>query len=161
MDARTLEQADPTFVADLMESQESVQLVADWLRGSGYRVWMPELRIRPDAAVRSAYSDHGDLLIAERVEVKRRPDLSFTCAADYPYRGGIIVDVCHSWDKASPRPLAYVILDNDASHAAIVPRHTASQWQRVRRFDRERGREREFYICPLVHVSFIRFGGER
>lgn len=152
-----LDAVDPTFVADLLASQTSVRLVEAWLRERGFSVHPQRVRVRPDVRDRMAYSDAGDIVYEERLEVKHRQNIDFTCAQDYPYRDGVFVDVCHSWDRAHPKPIAYVICNRKLSHAAIVRRDSAKSWRRVRKVDK--GRAREFYVAPLECVTFIALEG--
>ena len=138
---------DPTFVQDLKDSQESVWKAAQWLSGCGYNVTVRALSIRPDAEQMAEYADQGDLEIIQRVEVKRRPDIDFTSAEDFPF-ATLIVDVAHAYDRAKPKPYAYIIFDADASHCAIVKSLTRPSWVRTERMDRKKGRMRTFYECP-------------
>jgi hypothetical protein len=151
---RDLDSTDPGFVDDLRESREAVQHVAQWLVAQGVPVLIRPTYIRPDQSQRSAYSDVGDLEIQQRVEVKRRFNVQFTCADDFPYPT-IIVDVCHTYDNARPKPFMYVIVNHAMTHAAIILcRDTAKQWVRSTKMDSTLNREREFYECPISLVRF-------
>lgn len=149
-----LDRTDPTFVQDLMDSQAAVDVVATYLRGRGYDVNVPELVVRPDASQRAQYSDGGDIQITQRVEVKHRKMLDFTSAASFPYPT-IIVDVKHSYDRAAPKPYAYLILNRSMTTAFKVYGRTRPQWIVTRKLDRHAGREREFYECPIKLVETI------
>ena len=151
-----LDSIDPTFTQDFSESHSAVLVVAQWLATKGYDVTVPAPRVRPSATHRRKYADHGDLMVHKRLEVKHRKNLSFTCMNDYPYPT-ILVDVCHSWDNANPKAEAYVILDVDMSHAAIVLGTTAGQWQREELYSRNR--MRMHYVCDKSLCTFVTING--
>lgn len=161
MTARVLEKNDPHFVADLQNSREALWRAARWLGDhGGFEVIVPALKIRPSADAASQFSDDGDLFICgkgrdrERIEVKRR-GFAFTGCGDYPF-SSVIVDAAHIWDKADPKPFAYLILNQPMTVCAVVKGETFHQWKAVRRMDRYKNREREFYEAPLSCVSFHR-----
>lgn len=162
MSLSTYERDDPTFVADLQASDRIVLRVAQWLRQRGNTVAIPPVRVRPHVDQMSAYADDGDLYLVkidpcrvvtlERVEVKGR-SLNVTTRTDYPY-GTVIVDVAHAWDKADPKPVAYIIVNHAETHCAVVRQATAEAWVRTERFDA--AKNRSFYECPATRVSFFK-----
>ena len=151
--SRDLDTIDPTFVEDLRASHSAVQVAAEWLRSSGYPVIVRPTFVRPTVEERREYSDDGDLEILQRVEVKQRPDMDFREPRDFKFKT-IIVDVCHTYDQARPKPHAYMILNASLSAAFVVKCSTRPQWSRVWRT--ARGREREYYECPLNLTEFVR-----
>lgn len=139
---------DPTFVDDLAKSQESVSVVSKWLVSLGYPVVVRPTFVRPSAEDAMDFSDCGDLEIIQRVEVKRR-HIAFTSKDDFPYKT-VFVDVCHAFDKAHPKPFAYVILNEQMTYAFIVDvKSTKKLWSRVATMDTGKHRERTFYQCPI------------
>jgi hypothetical protein len=146
--------SDPSFLADLRESQESVDRVAKWLREKGYPVVVRPTFERPDPTQMSNFSDSGDLEILQRVEVKQRKSLTFTSRDDFAYPT-LIVDACHCYDNARPKPFAYVILNRSMTAAFLVPNASRSHWLKIKKYDRFKGRERCFYECPIEHVQFV------
>ncbi len=149
-----LDRDDPTFLEDLRRSNTSVEIAAKWLAGRGHPVIVRPVIERPDPSVRGEYGDDGDLEIIQRVEVKQRIGLTFTSKDDFPYPT-IIVDVCHSYDRARPKPYAYIILNREMSGALIVDvKTTRRDWVKVDKFDRHTNRQRSFYECPLELVSY-------
>lgn len=148
---------DPTFLADLRESRKAVELVARWLSGRGYPVVVRPTFERPDPSRAAEFSDDGDIEIMQRVEVKQRKTLTFTSKADFPYPS-VIVDACHCYDQARPKPYAYVIVNREFSAAFVVKCSTRQQWARVKKLDRQKQREREFYECPMALVDCVTFG---
>ena len=153
--ADDVESNDPTFVKDLENSQHTVWLVARWLSDRGYPTTVRPLRVRPNASQASEYADDGDIEIADRIEVKRRPDTSFTSLDTFPYPT-VIVDVAHTWDNASPKPRAYFIVNAEGSHAIIVRGDTFAEWELVEKEDRKKGRRRRFYECPVRLCACVR-----
>jgi Holliday junction resolvase-like predicted endonuclease len=148
-----LDAIDPGFKADLAESNRWVWIAARWLQSHGHHVTVRAVRVRPRVQDIAAYSDDGDLEIIQRVEVKHRIRHTFTSAADHPFPE-ILVDTARVWDDAKPKPYAYVILNIDATVAAIVLGSTAPKWRKETHSIK--GRPREVYLCPLRYVKFTR-----
>jgi hypothetical protein len=146
-----LDAIDPTFLEDLRESNVAVWIIARWLSTRGHHVTIRAQAIRPTADDRLDYGDCGDLEIIQRVEVKRR-GFAFTGADDYPFPT-VFVDCCHAWDRALPKPYAYLLTNHALTHAAIVKGSTSGQWQRGRHFDK--GRDRAIYECPKALAEFV------
>jgi len=152
------ERSDPSFIADLRNSKEAVELAAKWLSEMGYPVIVRPTFERPSVERMSEFSDSGDLEIVQRVEVKRRQLLTFTSKSDFPYET-IIVDACHCYDKAHPKPYAYIIFNREMTAAFIVDvKRTVSEWRRVEKRDRHKGRDRAFYECPVSSLSCVQIG---
>jgi hypothetical protein len=146
---------DPTFVADLENSQRSVEVAARWLSQQGYPVVIRPTFVRPTVSEMLEYSDSGDLEIIQRVEVKQRVDIDFSGAGDFPYET-VIVDACHCYDNSRPKPYAYIIFNASLSGALIVNvRETVSQWVKVEKKDRKKNRVRKFYECPVSAARFV------
>ena len=150
--AHILDQTDPTFVADLRESRNAVHRASEWLASLGYPTMVMPSACRPDPSQMSDFSDDGDLQVVMRVEVKRR-NINFT-AGNFPYPT-IIVDVAHTWDNASPKPLSYIIFNQDMTSACVVPGHTSTHWVKTKKHDTHKNRERVFYECPTEHAKWI------
>lgn len=158
----TLDDTDPTFPDDLEASRESLMAVASYLSKLGYGVALRPISVRPNVKDWRSYSDQCDLEVLQPVEVKHRPRIHFTSAEDFPF-DTVIVDVCRHWDEAKPKPHAYFVCNASLTHALVVPKGTAAQWQRVRKYDKRRNREREFYECPLSlvrSVALVAAGGD-
>jgi hypothetical protein len=148
MDVARYEIDDPNFIEDLEDSKEFVWMAARWLSELGYNVTIKPTFVRPSVENMGEYSDNGDLEIVQRVEVKHRPDIEFTSKESFPYPT-IIVDVAHVWDRAKPKPFAYIIFNADASGCLVVKGSTNNRWEKVSKFDTKKNRQREFYECPL------------
>ena len=154
----TLDEVDPTFREDLAHSQEAARATGDWLLANhGLRTTIPEIKCRPSVGERFAYSDGGDVIVhlsgqqTVICEAKRRFNITFSSAKDYPYPT-ILVDVCHALDAKEPKPYGYFIWNRDLTAFALVKLRTMPKWKRERRMNR--GRERDQYYAPLNCVEF-------
>lgn len=149
------ERDDPTFIADLRKSREAVDVAAGWLSEHGYPVIVRPTFERPHVGVKSEFADTGDLEIVQRVEVKRRVDMDFTSKTNFPYPT-VIVDACHCFDNAKPKPYAYFVFNRSMTAALIVnTRETAAQWIRTSKFDNKKQRTRSFYECAIECTTFV------
>ena len=103
---------------------------------------------------RLEHTDDGDLFIQQRIEVKGL-SADFTSGSDWPFRGEFIVCAAHSYDQAKPKPYAYMILNRNRTHVAIVYGKSRPHWTTKRIKDgRYEDMTQEFYLCPLEHVDF-------
>ena len=147
------EQHHEKFLGWLDESQAYVELVAGWLRGRGYPVKvMPHTRAEHRADWQD-HSDHGDLEVTMRVEVKRL-SATFSSAEDWPFGPHYIVCSRHSWDAAKPKPYCYIHLSADDEHLAVVLGSSHRHWSVASRTDHRTGLAQECYFAPLSHVHF-------
>jgi len=150
---------DPTFVADLLTSRIAVEHVARWFLGRGHPVVINPTFVRPTAIEMDAYRDHGDLGVLLRIEVKRRA-FTFTGRDDYPF-ATVIVDNCHLFDGARPKPFAYVTVSQDLAAGFLIEvARTQHAWTRRAFWDRTKKRERNVYECPVELTHAIRFTEE-
>lgn len=149
------DQKDPNFIDDLRESKEAVNVAAEWLSSHGYPVIVKPIFERPKSSDMAEFSDDGDLEIIQRIEVKRRKSLTFSSKEDFPYNS-LIVDVCHTYDKAKVKPYFYLILNKNMDCAFICYSKHQKHWKKISKFDRFKGRDREFYECPMEYVKFTK-----
>ena len=133
---------DKTFVKDLTNSHVHVKRVAAMLRTAGVgNVRVPELRVRPSIEQRAEFSDHGDILVGDKVvEVKERR-IQFTGPGDFPYPD-LIVDVAHK------KPADVYIFTDTRMNAMLLRGDTRAEWTEKRLYDRPKGRYRNFYLAP-------------
>jgi len=153
----SLDDIDPGFVARLLESERDKWVVARWL-GDTFKqhVTVRALRVRPTSADRAEYADQGDLEIVQTVEVKHDRTRMFTGAADYPF-ADVLVDNVNTYDRKQPKPYAYVILNADATYAAVVkPAQSFAAWTRRDIRNHGDGYLKTVYCVPLEHVMFYR-----
>ena len=146
---------DAAFVEDWNKSHIYVWAVGQWLRGRGYDVSIKPSVLRPDAASRHKFFDDGDLAITQRIEVKHRPSLTFTCAQDYPYPT-VFLDETYKIDRHPPQSLfAYIILNAEGSACCVILSGTRSHWVKETIFDKVQNRECENYACPVDRCKFF------
>lgn len=154
-DLASYERDDPTFTADLRESHETAWLVARWLQGRGHDIVVYGHHERPSVEQMSQFNDGGaDIAIVQKIDVKRRPTMQFTCREDFPYPTLLVVHI-HTYDRAKSKPWAYVNVNASGTHAAIVMGDTAKHWAKVTKFDKAKRRERHYYECPVEWVRFV------
>jgi hypothetical protein len=152
------EKDDPHFINDLRESKRAVEVVANLIRSFGKNVNVFPVKERPSVEEMGSYSDNGDLEIIEdekenkRIEVKQRKSLKFNNLNDFPYKT-IIVDVCHTFDKADPKPYAYFILNNAMTTALVINTNSSIYWKKVSKMDKFKNRIRDFYECPIEYIK--------
>jgi hypothetical protein len=143
------------FLSHLRESKPGVGIVAEWLLDQGYAVTIPPVN---EAKTHSGWkdcTDAGDLFINQRIEVKQL-SVCFSGRADWPFRD-FIVCAKHSFDRAVPRPFAYIILSEDSGSAATVLGRDWKLWTTGRRGDRRyEGVEQDFYFSPFSKVYWNR-----
>ena len=146
------------FLKHLKESKPAVWAIAQWLSERGYPVKVNPSPIADEHKNWKSYVDNGDIEITQRVEIKEISQ-TFTSAKDWPIKDKFIVCAKHSFDRATPKPFAYIILSKDRNHAAIVMGSTYEYWYIEKRQDsRYENVSQEFYFCPLEHIKFVRIG---
>jgi len=124
-------------------------------------VTVPAPSEAPTAADWRQHADSGDLVIEDgRLEVKQL-SARFSCRDDWPYRDKFIVCGKNAFDRADPRPVAFLILSAIPGYLAVVMSDTADQWYTESRIDsRYHQYRQEFYFCPMDAVLFFWMGPE-
>jgi hypothetical protein len=166
-----LDEIDPNFEQDLENSKPAVDAVAAWLRRRGRGVYVRPVVVRPDPSVRHLYADKGDMMVypgpipdglaapppgGTRFEGKHRPGIDFkgkTRREGFPYVT-LIVDVITTWDKADPKPHAYVIANKSLTGCFVVKGATSPHWKTVTRYCAAQGRYRDYYEVGMEHVEY-------
>lgn len=104
--------------------------------------------------------DVGIIEIFVRMEVKHRQKFDFTSKEEFLARFNedqVIVDACHIWDNAIPKPKAYFIFNSSGTAYLYVERSTREHWIRaVNVKDNEKNRRRNFYKCPLQFCPLVK-----
>lgn len=142
------------FLAGLERSEESVWLIARWLQSRGNHVKVNAASKADKPENWKSYSDHGDLEISQRIEVKQLT-YDFTSAADWPFGREFIVCAKHSYDRSIPKPYAYIHVNPKGTHAAITLGQTAKHWTVKSVNDTRFDRIQDCYLCPLEHIQWI------
>jgi len=148
--------SDEEFLRSLKVSHEVTVQVAAWLRSKGRDAHVQTTRIRPSHSEWKDYIDDGDIFIEGkgRIEVKYRENLSFVCTETYKYPT-IFVDEVRKVDMEHAAPLvAYIIVNKERTHVAIIKPDSKQFWIKSKRFDRRTSDDREFYECPKILAAF-------
>ena len=161
----TLDEIDPDFKKNLADSKPSVEAVARHLEAVGCVVVRVPIQVRPDncdAQERAEYGLDPDLLairggVSQRVEVKRT-GLSFTGKGDFPFPL-VIFEETQRWDRMSPKPMFYMVVNKALTTALRVGLDTELGWFRRRRWVERNGRFKDFYECPLSATQVVRLRG--
>ena len=134
------------FLKHLDASSEAVFTCAQYLYLRGIQVAICPMVKSPSYAERTKGIDNGDLYIQQRIEVKHS-SRDFTCTADWPFTD-FIVCARHSYDNANPKPYAYMILNADKTHVAVVYARLKAQWW-IKEITDKRYEDvtQEFYMC--------------
>lgn len=142
------------FLQHLQDSEHARWQVAKWLTGRGYTVAINPLSFAITRDEWKEHTDNGDLHVYMRVEVKQL-SCEFTSRKDWPYGKNFIVCARDSYDRAKPKPFAYLILNRSGTHAAFVLSSSFSTWKvEPRKDSRYHNVEQDFYLAPLESVSF-------
>jgi len=148
------------FLQHLDVSGNAVWSVARLLNKLGYNVTVPTVSKAEKHSDWKSHADSGDLYIDQRIEVKRL-SAEFTSEVDWPYKDKFIVCARHAFDRAKPKPFAFVILSASGRHAASVFGADSKLWYVEKRTDsRYEGVEQEFYFSPMDRVRFFSMPGE-
>ena len=144
------------FRTHLRESREAVWTVAKALFRQGFSPTVNYSEECPDNGIRNDYVDGGDIYINVKIEVKHRKKLSWTSRDDFTYRD-IFVCAKKSFDYSKPKPYAYINIDDDMSHAAIIYSSTREHWEEFRMPDKRYGEGyvQTAYRVDKKHVQFV------
>lgn len=143
------------FLNHLNDSSKAVWTVARMLSCRGYGVTIPATSKAESHSEWKKHADGGDLFISQRVEVKQL-GVEFTSAQDWPFGRKFIVCAKHAFDRAQPKPYAFVILSASGSFAAAVFATDRKYWTAEKRRDgRYENITQEFYFCPMETVQFF------
>lgn len=141
------------FLETLQISEEGRWRIARWLSGRGYSVVLTPLRYAPTREQAPQHADNGDLYVSMRVEAKQL-SCDFTARRDWPFGENFIVCSKNSYDKAQPKPYAYLLLSKSGTHVACVFNSSFPRWRVDTRLDSRFGERQAFYFAPLDAVSF-------
>lgn len=158
MQQSNLDEIDPTFPDDLEKSMDAVWLAARIIHERIKRcdVTVNEVVLREHPSQAKNWPDRGDIIFAKdgrrfRVEAKHRESIQFTSAEDFPF-DDVIVDVAHSFDRAEPKPVGYMIFNAQLTHFIWIDSKTSEKWTIRPIF--ARGRTRSYYLCPIALARF-------
>ncbi len=145
------------FVKHLEDSQESVHHVNNWLKSLGYNAKVNDYTVTDKHENWKDHADNGDITLEVKVEVKRM-SFNFTNINDYKYKNTIVC-AKHSFDRANPKPLMYVILSKDMEHAAIIKSDTHQDWYVEEKQDKRYDNYfQSFYFTNVKNLKFVKLG---
>ena len=141
------------FLTHLRDSVDGVFFAAKWLHSFGY-----DVTVKPSTEARThsewkQHADGGDIFISQRIEVKK---LGCTFSeSQWPFGEDFIVCAKHSYDRAKPKPYAYLYVSADQGCVAVLKSDTRPSWKvNTRRDSRYQGIEQECYFAPIEMVRF-------
>lgn len=143
------------FLAALRQSEAAVEAVVQWLRAKGRDVEKLPIAYAPTAADHAAYADSGDArdnADGKLIEVKQisRP---FTTRKTWPFRE-IFVSKARNVDKRRELVKAYVTVNPDLTHAAVLRCEDSDQWYLKETVDALTQRPFQVYAAPLELATF-------
>ena len=152
-DQETAERDHARFLEHLDASNPAVFQCAKFFYDKGIQVAITPMTKSKDYNDRLNHTDDGDLYIQQRIEVKGL-SRDFTDGSDWPF-DDFIVCAAHSYDRAKPKPYAYMILNRNRTHVAIVYGKSRPHWTtKFIKDSRYEDLTQEFYLIPIEHVDF-------
>tara|TARA_X000001382_G_C3140483_1_gene169407 strand:+ start:486 stop:944 length:459 start_codon:yes stop_codon:yes gene_type:complete len=143
------------FLEHLDESKNAVFKCAEYFYKKGIPVEIQPMQKAKRHKDWKDHTDDGDLLISQRIEVKN-VSADFTSENDWKFGNKFIVCAKHSWDMAQLKPYAYMIVNKNKTHVAIVYGKTKKHWFVEERTDKRYDNvKQEFYFCPLDKIIWI------
>ena len=143
------------FVSHLKASEDARWFVARWLSGRGHTVTLKPLAIAPTPDEIYDYVDDGDIHTElGRFEVKRL-SVDFTGAADWPFRDYIVCGK-NAWDRAKPKPYAFVTLSSNMRFAGVLIPEPETWWVKTIVDKRYDNYSQEFYLTKTSAVKFVK-----
>ena len=145
------------FTKRFKESIKTVRMTATWLTSRGYKnVKVMESRIAPSYSQWREYVDNGDIYVGKhRVEVKGLgPKYKFTKSSEYPWKN-VIVCAKHSFDMANPKPVVYLLWNNDRTHVGCIPTSTYGDWYVRTIKDPKYPHSQDFYVTDKKNMTIL------
>jgi hypothetical protein len=149
------------FRERLFGSRAAMEAVKAWLERNGREVVMPELMVFPEGSDYRGYADNGDLFIVDpiaghmRIEVKHLPEKNFDGPDNWPFKE-ILISKKGSVDRAKRSVTAYVTVNAQMTHAAIVLGSTKDSWYVTEKFARNQNQFEVYYASPLKNIIYRR-----
>jgi hypothetical protein len=146
------------FLKRLDGSRHSVFVVAEFLHKKGYNISIPAFDYRPPNSNWEDHVDDGDMYIWKNSENKHRIDVKhyshdFTCVSDYPYQTMLIADI-RAVERASPFPLAYIILNKTCTNLGIAWSSKREHWRPKTFLARNTDMMVTSMECPIEYIDF-------
>tara|TARA_R110000744_G_scaffold83144_1_gene163264 strand:- start:58 stop:525 length:468 start_codon:yes stop_codon:yes gene_type:complete len=145
------------FVKDLDASRGAVLCVASFLQLKGRDVTLPAHRVTPSESERYDFQDSGDLMVAQRHQVKHS-SRCFESVDDFGF-GMITVDEEYKIEKQTYAPPAgYWIINKTLTGGIWIPWSTKSNWDIHQSKDHAQGGRLCSYVrCPKALCKYFSF----
>ena len=153
------------FLRRLYGSSFGVFVVAAWMHRLKRTVKIYPIDAAPFGEDPNKYVDKGDLLVTDEkgenslLEVKHI-QTSFTCQEDWPHPFVIVSNV-GSVDRNRGSVKAYVILNKEATHVAIIPASDIDSWEKRDIMSSNTQKVEAFYTCKPSSCVFKFIGDYR
>jgi len=155
-----MEENHKKFLNNLDNSSEAVFISAFYLHKKGLDVKINAMKKAESHQYWKTHKDDGDMYVYKndeeyRVEVKGL-SADFTCAENWPFGAKFLVCAKHSYDQADIKPYAYMLLNKERTHMAIVRTSTKDHWYSESRSDsRYDDYTQEYYLCPINKIEWL------
>ena len=149
------------FLTRLDQSRKSTFLVAEYLHRSGYNAEIPAFDYRDQHTNWLDHVDDGDLFIQKSNGPRHRIDVKhvsfrFTSQKDVRVQNLFVADV-RAIERANPFPLAYISVNNQCTHMAIIWAKTKPLWDVHEVFASNTGKMITVMRCPVDQIDFRSF----
>lgn len=148
------------YKKNLEKSSLAVWRVAMYLHSFKYTVTIPALHVAQDQSQYKSFIDDGDIILhrdgnKEKIEVKHQ-SWNWTSHKDIPWES-IIVCAKRSYDRHKEKPSAYFLVNQQMSHAILIPSSTYDQWWVEVVHDKKKDWRQTMYKTKPEHHEFIQF----
>ena len=144
------------FLERFAKSHEAVKLTAEWFEKEGCsNIRIPDFTLAPSHKEWKKHTDDGDLYVNnKRIEVKglTAQHYWFTTNKEYPYDNWIIC-AKHSYDRAKPKPYAYLVWNCNRTHFGIIKTDTFDNWKIKNIKDPNYPTSQDFYVIDKLFVE--------
>ena len=144
------------FKERFTNSHKAVKHTEEWFKSLGCKnISIPRSRLAPSRSEWKDYTDNGDIYIGKtRFEVKGlvADKYWFTTVYEYPYDNWIIC-AKHSYDRATPKPYAYLVWNNRLTHVGIIKTNTYKEWRILALKDPNYPTFQDFYVIDKTMVD--------
>ena len=150
------------FHKDWLASQAPVEAVLRHVQHHGFKATAPEQKFRSSFETRFQEVDDGDIHMEYegemvRVEVKQRPDMTFTGKEDFPFPTAIIEETYKLEKPGAPDLLCIVVCNRDLTHAGIAWKKHDEHWSTMDAF--VHGAWRTMTTCPVKWMTWVQLKG--
>lgn len=143
------------FVRLLNNSNNVTEQVVAFLKARGYDVEAIPNTLTPDWELRWQYTDNGDILIRQRIEVKHFQKLDFRSIDEIPFEY-LIID--ETYKVIAPHTLTlfvYILVNASRTGCAVVGNWTRKYWIQRTMYDSRENEERDFTLVEKKHLFYM------